>query len=267
MQWELSTPVDLEKMAKEEKLCIVPIGVLERHGEHLPLGTDGLVAHKIAVEASKIEPCAVFPVYWFGQVHEAKFSVGAVSFESDFTLTLLKNLCDEIARSGFTKIMFVNGHGGNGSLLSYFLFSTMDKNVPYTLYSVMYDSGLTPSEREEADSYMAADSGGHADKWETSLVMSVAPESVKMEYQRFPEPINAMGRVGHLGRVFTPFSWYASFPEHVTGNPSMANKEAGDKLIELYAKVLARDIKAVKEDTVVESLRDEFMKRKNSIGK
>ena len=143
MQWELSTPVDLEKMAKEEKLCIVPIGVLERHGEHLPLGTDGLVAHKIAVEASKIEPCAVFPVYWFGQVHEAKFSSGAVSFESDFTLALLKNLCDEIARNGFTKIMFVNGHGGNGSLLSYFLFSTMDKNVPYTLYSVMYDSGLT----------------------------------------------------------------------------------------------------------------------------
>ncbi len=267
MQWELTTPADLEKMAREEKVCLVPIGVLERHGEHLPLGTDTLIAHKIAVEAAKIEPCMVFPAYYFGQVHEAAFSPGSFAFESDFTITLLRNLCDEIARNGFTKIMFVNGHGGNGSMLNYFLFSTMDRKVPYTIYSVMYDTGLTPEERAEADSYITADPGGHADKWETSLVMSVAPDAVKMEYQRFPEPIEPMGRVSHLGRVFTPFSWYASFPEHVSGNPSMGNKEAGDKLIELYAKALARDIKAIKEDTVVEGLQEEFLERADNIGK
>ncbi|MBQ2942938.1 MAG: creatininase family protein [Clostridia bacterium] len=260
MQWELSTPVDLEKMAKEEKLCIVPIGVLERHGEHLPLGTDALIAHKIAVEAAKIEPCMVFPPYWFGQVHEATHSPGSFVLESDFTITLLQNICDEIGRNGFTKIMFVNGHGGNGSMLTYFLFSTMDRHVPYTLYSVMYDSGLTPDERAKAESFVMPD-GGHADQWETSLVMSVAPESVKMEYQRFPEPVKGLGRVGHLGRVFTPYSWYASYPEHVTGTPSLGTKEAGDKLMELYIERLAKDIKAVKEDTVVPSFQKEFFER------
>ena len=266
MQWELTTTVDLEKLAEEEKVCIVPIGVLERHGNHLPLGTDGIIAHKIAVEAAKIEPCVVFPVYWFGQDHEANHTIGAVNFESDFTITLLNKLCDEIGRNGFTKILFVNGHGGNSSMLSYFLFSTMERKVPYTVYSLMYDAGLTEEERKEALSCVNPD-GGHADQWETSLVMSVCPESVKMEYQEFSEPIKALHRVSHLGRISTPFSWYASYPEHVTGSPSLGTKEAGDKLMDLYIKCLVRDIKAVKADTVVESLKAEFLERKESIGK
>ena len=79
MQWELLTSKELEEMAKKEKICLIPIGILERHGDHGPLGTDVLAAHKIAVEAAKIEPCVVFPGYWFGQGHEATHSPGAIS--------------------------------------------------------------------------------------------------------------------------------------------------------------------------------------------
>ncbi len=266
MQWELLTSKEIEDMAKKEKICLIPIGILERHGDHGPLGTDVLAAHKIAVEAAKLEPCVVFPGYWFGQGHEATHSPGAIVFDSDLTITILRNLCDEIGRNGFTKIMFVNGHGGNMPMLNYFLFSNMDRDVPYTLYAVSFDVGLSSSELDEIYKYVIPD-GGHADAWETSLAMSAAPGSVKLENCKAPEPIEALKRVKHLGRVKTPFSWYASYPEHVTGSPSKATKEAGDKLVELYAKRLAKDIKALKEDTVVESLRDEFMKRKNSIGK
>ena len=162
--------------------------------------------------------------------------------------------------------MFVNGHGGNMPMLNYFLFSNMDRDVPYTLYAVSFDVGLSSSELDEIYKYVKPD-GGHADAWETSIAMSAAPGSVKLENCKAPEPIEALHRDKHLGRVKTPFSWYASYPEHVTGSPSKATKEKGDKLIELYAKRLAKDIKALKEDTVVESLRGEFMKRKNSIGK
>ena len=162
--------------------------------------------------------------------------------------------------------MFVNGHGGNMPMLNYFLISNMDRDVPYTLYTVHFDVGLSSDELDEVYKYVKPD-GGHADAWETSIAMSAAPGSVKLENCKAPEPIEALHRDKHLGRVKTPFSWYASYPEHVTGSPSKATKEAGDKLIELYAKRLAKDIKALKEDTVVESLRDEFMKRKNSIGK
>lgn len=265
MQWELTTPKDFDKMVKEEGLCLLPIGCLERHGEHLPFGTDALVAHKICVEAAKIEPCMVFPPHYFGQVHEIRHFSGSVSFSSEFTLELLKNTCDEIARNGFKKILIVNGHGGNMSMLTYFLFSNMDRKVDYTLYSVMYDDGLNQEEREEISKIIKVD-GGHADQWETSLVMSVAPESVKMENQTYEEPIKWLGR-DPLSRVTTPFHWYASYPEHVTGSPSLASKEAGDKLMEFYIKRLAKDIKEIKEDEVIPGLWKEFMEKAEKVGK
>lgn len=266
MQWEYMVPSELSHMAKQEKVCILPMGVLERHGEHLPLGTDALVVHKIAVEAAKIEPCVVFPMFCFGQIHEAAFADGAVAFDTDFTITLLRNICDEIGRNGFTKIFLLCGHGGNLSMIDYLMMSTMDRDVPYTLYSVMYSSKLSAEENKYVSSIIDSD-GGHADQWESSLVMSVCPESVRMDLQKFQEPIPALKRTASLGRVTTPFWWYGDYPENVTGSPTLASKEAGDKLIDFYAKRVARDIKAIKEDTVTPELQREFLQKKSRIGK
>ncbi len=259
-------PSDFQRMAKEEKVCILPMGVLERHGEHLPFGTDALVVHKIAVEAAKIEPCVVFPMFYFGQIHEAAFAQGAVAFDSDFTVTLLQKVCDEIGRNGFTKIFLLCGHGGNTAMIDYFMMSTMDRDVPYTLYSVMYSSRLSAEENEYVGSIVKSD-GGHADQWETSLVMGVCPEAVRMDLQEYPEPIKPLERTKALGRVITPFWWYADYPHNVTGSPTIASKEAGDKLIEFYAKRVAKDVKAIKDDEVTPELQREFLMRKASIGK
>lgn len=253
-------------MAKEEKVCILPMGVLERHGEHLPFGTDALVVHKIAVEAAKIEPCVVFPMFYFGQIHEAAFAQGAISFDSDFTITLLQKVCDEIGRNGFTKIFLLCGHGGNVAMINYFMMSTMDRDVPYTLYSIMYSSNLSAEESELVSGIIKSD-GGHADQWETSLVMGVCPEAVRLELQEYPEPIKPLRRTKVLGRVSTPFWWYGDYPQNVAGSPTLASKEAGDKLIEFYAKRVALDIKAIKEDEVTPELQREFHMRKASIGK
>ena len=105
------------------------------------------MVHKIAVEAAKLEPCVVVPMFYFGQILEAAFEAGAVAFESDFTISLLRNVCDEIGRNGFTKIFLLCGHGGNISMINYFMMSSLDRNVPYTLYSVMYSSHFDPEEQ------------------------------------------------------------------------------------------------------------------------
>ena len=67
VRWEYLTPPEFKKLVKEEQICILPLGILERHGEHLPYGTDGLSVHAIACRAAELEPCVVFPTYWFGQ--------------------------------------------------------------------------------------------------------------------------------------------------------------------------------------------------------
>lgn len=266
MQWEYAKPAEFEKMAREEKVCILPMGVLERHGEHLPLGTDALVAHKIAVEAAKKEPCMVFPMFYFGQIHEASFASGAVAFETDYMLGLLRNVCDEIGRNGFTKIFLLVGHGGNLAMIDYFMMSTMDRDIPYTLYSVMYCQNLDPDEQKAAAAILSSD-GGHADQWESSLVMSVCEDAVDLTLQRFPEPVKPLGNTKHLGRVKSPYWWYGDYPENVTGSPTLASKEKGDALMDIYIKRVAKDIKAIKDDEIVPKLKREFLERKSKIGK
>ena len=51
VRWEYLTPPEFKKLVKEEQICILPLGILERHGEHLPYGTDGLSVHAIACRA------------------------------------------------------------------------------------------------------------------------------------------------------------------------------------------------------------------------
>jgi len=111
-QWENLNSLDFRKeVIASKRVCILPVGVIERHGDHLPLGTDTFCAHKIACLAAEIEKAVVFPFYYFAQVLEAKANPGAISLPSGFALQLLEHVCDEIGRNGFKKIIFLNGHG------------------------------------------------------------------------------------------------------------------------------------------------------------
>ena len=255
VRWDYLTPPDFEKLAKDEKLCILPIGCLERHGDHLPFGTDGLVCHDICVRAAQKENCVVFPTYWFGQIHEAACFSGTINFKTDLLCQMLEQLLDQIAINGFKKILIVSGHGGNTNFLQYFAMSQLDREVDYTLYSCFaYGEG-----RFANLDIWDTERGGHADERETSLVMAVTRDSVKLEYQKFPERIMPKCELADLGsRVYTGLWWYDKWPNNVTGEPSAATKEKGDIAIAAAVDDLAEIIAKVKKDVVVPRLQQEF---------
>lgn len=261
MQWELLTPKDFEKLAKEEKVCVLPIGTLERHGEHMPFGTDTLVPHKIAVEASKIEPCVVFPAYYFGSINEATCFSGAVNLSSNLALNLLEEICDEIGRNGFSKIVILNGHGGNSSMLEYFLKNYTTKNKKYTIYMLLAVEYLSSFTKEEMSKIIESyPNYGHACEWETSLVMSVEPTSVKLEYSNYNEPINSTNALQSLQKMhlLTGFDWHSSYPLNTMGYPSLATKEKGDKLIQNYINNFAKMLKFIKDDELAPKFQKQF---------
>ena len=263
-RWEFLTPPDFKKLAREHKVCILPLGSMERHGEHLPFGTDAMVIHAIAVGASKKEPCVVFPSYWFGQVHEAACFTGTINLSTRLTLELLENVLDQIALNGFEKIVILNGHGGNSHMLEYFAMSQLDRKVDYTLY-------ILRSFGNEADKYskeiegLWETGGGHACERETSMVMAVAPETVKMDYQCFDEPIEPKVDLSHIDGVHTGLWWYAMFPEQIVGCPSKATKEKGEKAINASVSYVADKLKEIKNDTVVPKLQKEFYDRYDKV--
>ena len=272
MQWELAKPCEFEKIAKEEGLCIVPLGSLERHGEHMPFGTDALLVHKIAVEAAKIEPCMVFPPLYFGiEIHEAACFSGSISFTNQLSFSIWDELCAEISRNGFKKILFLNGHGGNQSMIAHYVLSTADRECDYTLYHTFSISGMSDEENEALEKIEPRHGDGiitgHACQWETDLIMSAAPGSVNLEYLKSTDTVFPLERNKHLGRIATGYDWYSNYPDNQVGKPSIATKEKGDKLIKIYINRLAKDIKIIKEDTVMPNVRKEIMERKSKVGK
>jgi creatinine amidohydrolase len=106
MQWEELTSADLAEAVKDTSVCILTMGVVEKHGEHLPLGTDYLSGHRIACLAAQKEAAVVFPSFYFGQIYEARCFPGTIAIKPNLLINLIEAVLDEIGRNGFKKLSF-----------------------------------------------------------------------------------------------------------------------------------------------------------------
>src|SRR5580704_11043654 len=134
-RWEELTAAEFQSaIEKSQGTCLLPFGILDKHGPHLPLGTDLLNVRYEVLRATEQEYAVVFPEYYFGQILEARHEPGTVSYSSHLQLELLQETTDEMARNGCKKIIIVNGHGGNENLLPFFAQSQLEKAHDYVVY-------------------------------------------------------------------------------------------------------------------------------------
>ena len=259
MQWERLTSPEFAQAVKETGVCIIATGVLERHSDHLPLGTDMLNGHQLACNAAEKEPAVVFPPFYFGQIYEARCFPGTITVEPKLLMELIEAVLDEIGRNGFKKIIILNAHGGNNHLVRFIAQCSLWKEKPYTLY--VYTGEMKAERRQEWENLMETPFDWHAGETETSITMANFPELVKME--RVP-PVgegNPLARMKDLSDNFSGISWYANFPEHYAGNAKPASIEKGQAFVKLEVDSLAEFIARVKKDTVTPALNKEFFER------
>jgi creatinine amidohydrolase len=262
MQWETLTATDFKKAAKETGVCVLPLGVVEKHSEHLPLGTDCYIAHQISTLAAEKEAAVVYPKFFFGQIYEARCFPGTINISPKLLLALLMEVLDDIARNGFKKIIIYNGHGGNNHLLGFLAQCSLWEEKPYELY--LPTRKLTPEGQQEWEALVEAPYGGHAGEYETALMLGLFPELVKME--RLPEdPAKPLGRMGNMTDAYNAIWWYADYPDHYAGDGSKATLEKGQKLADLSVDYLAEFIAKVKGDTIIPTLTKEFFQRMNTV--
>lgn len=262
MQWELMSSPQLGRAARDPGVCVLALGVLERHSDHLPLGTDFLNAHRIASLAAEREPAVVFPPFYFGQIYEARCFPGAVTLKPTLLLELLQSVLDEIGRNGFKKIILSNGHGGNNYLNGFMVQSANWEEKPYTLY--LHQDRPTPEQAGRRAEILDPALGGHAGATETSTTLHNAPEGVHLE----DLPDHASGRLGrldHLPSAYTAVSWYANYPQHYAGDARAGSAEIGGKLVQMDVASLAAFIAAVKGDQVAPALQAEFHERERGL--
>jgi creatinine amidohydrolase len=262
MSWkweELTAPDFVRARDAAARTVVVPLGVLEKHGNHLPVGTDMLFVTRIAEMAVALEPVILFPTFIFGQIMEGKPYPGTIAIRHELMAALLDNLLDELARNGFEKIILLNGHGGNESFLGNFTFSMLQRQRPFTLYVARLAHYMAPiTGSDEWQSMMVTKVDNHGGEMETSLMMAVRPDLVKME--DMVDNGQTLGRLAHLPAQ-TPIWWYSDHPNHYAGDATHATPEKGEYLMSRMSARLAEIFTAVKADTEAPRLQAEFFER------
>jgi creatinine amidohydrolase len=253
--WEELTADDFRHAIQQAKgTCLLPFGILEKHGPHLPLGTDLINVRYASLHAADQEYAIVFPEYYFGQIFEAKHEPGTVAYSRDIELKLLQETTDEMARNGCKKIIIVNGHGGNESLLPFFAQSQLEKPHDYVVY-VQWGANKEPHNPLKKDSLDM-----HAGQSETSNTMISRPDLVHLD--RAGQESGADQKHDPLPEtIYTGIWWYARFPDHYSGDGTIASKELGEADMKLWISTITETIRAVKADENSLRLQNEFFEK------
>lgn len=253
---ELSAPEFIDAVDKSDKTIILPIGVFEKHGPHMPLGTDLYTAREMALRAAEKEYTVVFPWYYFSQINEARHQPGTIAYSPKLIWSVLQETLDELSRNGFKKIIIVNGHGGNNAFLNYFGMAQLSERRDYSLYwfQPSYDTEVLKKATEltQHDKY-----DQHAGNRETSMVKAIVPELVHPEKASEQSGVD-LDRLNNLQHVYSGIWWYAQYPNHYSGDGSKANSEAGELILNSVVDQFVKVIKNIKDDNNVPTLQEQF---------
>ncbi len=262
-------------------LCILPLGGMEMHGEHLPAGCDYYEVRAYAEEAAKREDAVLFPTgFWLGDVGGAVnfkspselHKAGYVCLSPELRMQLLSELCDEIARNGFRKVLILNGHGGNVAWLDYFVrahayrprnYATMwtwahdaKREDIRTLYDTVINAPerfayLTDEDMENLRKFAERGAGGgHGHINETAVVQTVVPHCVNVQRSAEVSGLSTH-RADYLTKegINAQFIWSSNFPNAYNGYDSIGSSaNIGRAILDIGAERLARIFKMLKED-------------------
>ena len=251
---ELTGPDFVEAIKRSQGTCLLPFGILEKHGPHMPLGTDLLNVRYAALHAAEQQYTVVFPEYYFGQISEARHEPGTIAYSRDLQLALLQATTDEMARNGCRKILILNGHGGNDSLLPYFAQSQLDKPHDYVVYLFGERTPASGGPKRKTSNDQ------HAGESETSKMMIVRPDLLHQD-RAASESGADQHRLNLPEGVYTGIWWYARFPDHYAGDGSAASQELGEYQMKWWVDSVSNVIAAIKADDVSLKLQNEFYEK------
>lgn len=227
--------IDLDSRSFERRLStnpliIVPVGALEAHGPHLPLGADQIQAEMTALALAERVDALVAPTLPYGSAPGARRFPGTVSLTIAQLEGHVEGVLGELARSGVRRILVLSGHGERGHMAA--LREAGDRTAqshPGTRVVVLCDYDFVYELRGKE----SPANDGHAGLLETSRLLALVPEAVgparpSVEYRHSP---------------FVPGSpTETDWPESVIGDTRNASAELGARV---QSHVLARLVETV----------------------
>lgn len=235
--WLTKTAPEIREIGSENgSILIVPVGSVEQHGSHMPVGTDTILVSEVAAlggERADDLPIVIAPPIWSGySPHHLHFG-GTLSLSFENALATLEDVVTTGLENGFDAVLLLNGHGGNtpliGAAVSELGIDNANVDVTGLTYFALAESFI--------DEIRDSESGGmaHGGEFETSLMLYLHEELVGDECEA--EPLDEPYELGNRDLVDPgPLSVYRSFEEYsasgAIGEPQLASAEKGAEIFE-----------------------------------
>lgn len=238
--WEELNMAEFEGLQGRIKTVILPVGSLEEHGPHLPLGTDLFHALELARRVARERAVLVAPPLFYGVCRSTREHPGTVSLSGDTLRALVKDLGREFYRQGFCNLAIISGHAG-GTHMAALLEAgeTLLEELPELRVAVVNILDLLREVLAQNPQLVQTQGDAHAGEVETALMLAAYPHLVKgaapAEWPAFPKYILVRDK-----RRF--------WPGGVWGDPSKATAAQGEEILRLEAQRLGRVIAALEEE-------------------
>lgn len=268
-KWEDLTSADFVKALQASGgLCMLPLGSLEKFGPSGPIGTNLYLARLIALEAAKKEYAIIFPEYYASAATNTSGLPGTISYSPHLILELLDETTHEMARNGCKKILIVNGHSGNTSMLSYYLSTFTQEPHDYVVYTIygpefpVFPSQFAKLPPAVAPSKPGVD--GHGGEERISAMLAYYPDLVHLD-RAHDEPSES-GHVADQGapQAHLAQGFMSSIETGYSGDAAGATAARGKANVELLTARLVTALQQIKADnTTLETEKKFYQQREN----
>ncbi|MGC5616912.1 creatininase family protein [Georgenia sp. Z1491] len=231
----------------ENTVAVLPTGAIEQHGPHLPLSTDLVTATEVATHAADAVAAdgradvVLLPALAYTKSDEHAWSPGTIWLSWETLMSTLVDIGRSLAGSGITRVLLVNGHGGNAALEQVALRELRRRFGLATFFVPASVGGEVAREHGNPSELGLGIHGGHT---ETSMMLHLRPELVHMDraVRRVPERLDRFEVVG-FGRPAS-FGWLSDDfgPDGHVGDPTTAGADDGRALFRAAVDQAARAI-------------------------
>jgi len=241
MEFEKMTAEEAAASLQRHPVALLPIGAVEAHGAHLPLGTDNTLAAGVArMVAERLEHAVILPTIPYGQVWSLRDFPGTLSVSNEVLIGLIADIGRSLYRQGIRVLAIINGHVGNQVAMkeaARVLYEECPLKVLYLTYP-----GVGQVINQVCESERAHPSYFHACEIETSYMLYVAPDEVKMDKAvsdtpEFPPEFEVMN-----------VPWREITKTGVLGDATLATAEKGKAIIDTAVDNIIRLIEKVEGD-------------------
>ncbi len=225
--WENLRMPEFAAWREEHRTVILPVGSVEEHGPHLPLGTDTFHALEVARRAAELHPVLVAPPLYYGLCRSTREHPGTVSISGDTLRALVADLGREFHRQGMSSLVIMSGHAGGTHMAALVeAGETLLAELPNLKGAVVNLLDLLREVVAAQPELVQTRGDSHAGEVETALMLAAYPHLVQgtapAEWPTFPKYLLVRDKRRH-------------WPGGVWGDPAPATAAQGEKILQAEA--------------------------------